>query len=76
VTCPPPLYIPPPKPQNHLPVKWKVVVVDGIGYAALDMQNYENLSINTADIKRWEEEIAGQIVEYLDQKQVIIKAEQ
>lgn len=75
MTCPPPLELPPPRPQKHLPVKWKGLYVDGVAYAALTMQDYENLTRNNGEINRWEEEVAGQIREYLDQRQTIIKVE-
>ena len=75
MTCPAPLELAPPRKQNHLPVKWKVFVIDGVGYAGLDAENYKNLSLNNGEINRWEAEIVGQVKEYLDQKQTIIRVE-
>lgn len=49
--------------------------MDGVAYAALTMQDYENLAKNNGEINRWEEEIVGQVKEYLNQKQVIIGTE-
>ena len=60
-------------PQNHLPVKWKGLYVDGVAYAALTMKDYENLAKNNGEINRWETEIVGQVKEYLSQEQTIIK---
>lgn len=59
--------LPQPEPVQMLPVRWKVVNVQGEPYFALSPDQYENLSRNQAEIHRWVQEAFFQLQYYTEE---------
>lgn len=68
--CPAPLKLPLPSAQFLLPLEWKILILDGKPFFALDTKNYENNAKNISEINRWEVEAASALTIYSKQKQI------
>jgi hypothetical protein len=61
--------LPAPEPIQTRPLKWKVLtekdkLVKGQAYIALSTKDYENLSLNLADVVRWIKEARWRLKYY------------
>lgn len=56
--------LPEPNPVELVPVDWTVVEADGVRLLALTPQQYENLTLNLAELLRWIQEAAWRLRYY------------
>ena len=60
------LAVPDPAPVEMLELEWSIVEVDGEVYAALTIQGYQNLALNSAELLRWIREARWRLKYYRD----------